>query len=53
MVRKFYKTFSFVFIFVCSAYADDSWMVYDDTTMAMIQIEIDNEELNYMSLIHI
>ena len=48
MVRKLYKTFSFVFIFVCSAYADDSWMVYDDTTMATIQIEIDNEVLNYI-----
>jgi len=48
MVRKFYTTFSFVFIFVCSAYSDDSWMVYDDTTMAMIQIEIDNEALNYI-----
>ena len=48
MVRKFYITFSFVFIFVCSAYSDDSWMVYDDTTMAMIQIEIDNEALNYI-----
>ena len=48
IVRKFYKTFSFVFIFVCIAYADDSWMVYDDTTMATIQIEIDDEALNYI-----
>ena len=29
-------------------YADDSWMVYDDTTMATIQIEIDSDDLDYM-----
>ena len=33
-------------------YADDSWMVYDDTTMATIQIEIDSDDLD-LSLIHI
>mgnify|MGYP003323639783 FL=1 len=31
-----------------SVYADDSWMVYDDTTMATIQIEIDSDDLDYM-----
>ena len=47
-IRKFYQALSFVFVFVCIGYADDSWMVYDDTTMATIQIEIDTEDLEYI-----
>ncbi len=44
MIRKFYKTLFFIFFFICSASADDSWMVYDDTTMATIHIEVDSED---------
>ena len=47
-IRKFYRALSFVFVFVCIGHADDSWMVYDDTTMATIQIEISTEALEYI-----
>ena len=48
MIRKFYKTLSFIIFFICSASADDSWMVYDDTTMATIHIEVDSDVIEYM-----
>ena len=47
-IRKLYRALSFVFVFVCIGHADDSWMVYDDTTMAIIQIEISTEALEYI-----
>ena len=47
-IRKFYKTFFFVFFFFCNLFADDSWMVYDDTTMATIHIEVDSDVMEYM-----
>ena len=47
-IRKLYRALSFVFVFVCIGHADDSWMVYDDTTMATIQIEISTEALEYI-----
>ena len=38
----------FILPLTYSVYADDSWMVYDDTTMATIQIEINSDDLDYM-----
>ena len=38
----------FILPLTYSVYADDSWMVYDDTTMATIQIEVDSDDLDYM-----
>ena len=38
----------FILPLTYSVYANDSWMVYDDTTMATIQIEVDSDDLDYM-----
>ena len=38
----------FILLLTYSVYANDSWMVYDDTTMATIQIEVDSDDLDYM-----
>ena len=45
---KIRELFLFILPLTYSVYADDSWMVYDDTTMATIQIEIDSDDLDYM-----
>ena len=47
---KIRKLFLFIFILLLtkSVYADDSWMVYDDTTMATIHILINEDALDYM-----
>ena len=40
--------FIFITLLTKSVYADNSWMVYDDTTMATIQIEVDSNALDYI-----